>query len=96
MTSARGKVFYGWWVASIAALGLFLPSSGPVGRPLWSADEGNLRPRGRLFDVVMLVTTGGKERKAEEYRQLLASAGFRLNQVILTSSVLSIIEALPV
>src|SRR6516164_11029899 len=24
MTIARAKVFYGWWVASIAALGLFL------------------------------------------------------------------------
>jgi hypothetical protein len=43
----------------------------------------------------MLVMTGGKERTAEEYRHLLARAGFRLNQVILTSSELSIIEALP-
>jgi hypothetical protein len=43
----------------------------------------------------MLVMTGGKERTVEEYRQLLARAGFRLNQVIPTSSDLSIIEALP-
>jgi hypothetical protein len=43
----------------------------------------------------MLVMTGGKERTAEEYRQLLARAGFRMNEVIATSSDSSIIEALP-
>ena len=42
-----------------------------------------------------LVMTGGKERTAEEYRQLLARAGFRMNEVIATSSDSSIIEALP-
>jgi SAM-dependent methyltransferase len=61
----------------------------------WTLHEGDLYPGGKLFDVVMLVMTGGKERTAEEYRHLLACAGFRLNQVILTSSELSIIEALP-
>ncbi len=61
----------------------------------WTLPEGNLPSSGKLFDVVMLVMTGGKERTAEEYRQLLARAGFRLNQVIPTSPDLSIIEALP-
>jgi len=61
----------------------------------WTLPEGNLPSSGKLFDVVMLVMTGGKERTAEEYRQLLADAGFRLNQVIPTSLDLSIIEALP-
>ena len=73
-----------------------VPEDGALLLVEWTLDEGNLRPRGRLFDVVMLVMTGGKERTAEEYRQLLASAGFRLNQVVSTSSDLSIIEALPV
>jgi len=43
----------------------------------------------------MLIMTGGKERTIEEFRQLLAKAGFRLNRVIPTSSEVSIIEALP-
>ena len=38
---------------------------------------------------------GGKERTAEEYRRLLAGAGFRINEVISTASEFSIIEALP-
>jgi hypothetical protein len=50
---------------------------------------------GKLFDIAMLVLTGGKERTEEEYRRLLARAGFRLNEVILTPCDLSIIEAVP-
>jgi C-methyltransferase len=42
----------------------------------------------------MLLMTGGKERTVEEYRRLLARAGFRLNPVVPTSPDLSIIEAL--
>ena len=72
-----------------------VPKDGALLLVEWTLHEGNLHAAGKLFDVVMLVMTGGKERTAEEYRQLLARAGFRLNQVILTSSDLSIIEALP-
>jgi hypothetical protein len=35
--------------------------------------------------MAMMVLTGGKERTLEEYRQLLAGAGFRLDRVIPTS-----------
>jgi hypothetical protein len=72
-----------------------VPEDGALLLVEWTLHEGNLHPEGKLFDVVMLVMTGGKERTTEEYRQLLARVGFRLNQVILTSSGLSIIEALP-
>lgn len=72
-----------------------VPEDGALLLVEWALQEGNLHPGGKLFDVVMLVMTGGRERTAEEYRQLLARAGFRLNQVIITSSDLSIIEALP-
>ena len=72
-----------------------VPEDGALLLVEWALHEGNLHPGGKLFDVVMLVMTGGKERTAEEYRQLLARAGFRLNQVILTPCDLSIIEALP-
>jgi hypothetical protein len=50
---------------------------------------------GELYAAMMLVNTGGKERTREEYRQLLARAGFRINEVIRTSSGFNIIEALP-
>jgi hypothetical protein len=72
-----------------------VPADGALLLVEWTLHEGNLHTGGKLFDVVMLVMTGGKERTVEEYRQLLARAGFRLNQVIPTSSDLSIIEALP-
>ena len=45
-------------------------------------------------DLTML-TVGGKERTAQEYRLLLASAGFRLTQIIPTASSFSVIEARP-
>jgi SAM-dependent methyltransferase len=61
----------------------------------WTLLEGNLPSAGKLFDVLMMVMTGGKERTVEEYRQLLARADFRLNKVIPASPDLSIIEALP-
>jgi hypothetical protein len=43
----------------------------------------------------MLVILGGKERTEEEYRELLARAGFSPLQVIPTKSPLSLIEAQP-
>ncbi|MGO4670930.1 methyltransferase [Bosea sp. 2RAB26] len=50
---------------------------------------------GKVLDMVMLVLPGGQERTEEEYRQLLAKAGFRLTRVIPTSSDVSIVEATP-
>jgi hypothetical protein len=58
--------------------------------------EGNLPSTGKLTDIAMLVLTGGKERTLEEYRELLAAAGFRLNQVVPTSSDWVVIEAMPI
>ena len=57
--------------------------------------EGNLPSTGKLIDLVMLVMTGGKERTIEEYRELLTSAGFRLNKVVPTAADYAIIEAIP-
>ena len=39
---------------------------------------------------------GGQERTEREYRELLGKAGFRLNRVIPTTSVVSIVEGVPV
>ncbi|MGO4408073.1 methyltransferase [Bosea sp. RAF48] len=49
---------------------------------------------GKVLDMVMLVLPGGQERTEEEYRQLLAKAGFRLTRAIPTSSDVSVLEAM--
>ncbi|SIO58072.1 hydroxyneurosporene-O-methyltransferase [Singulisphaera sp. GP187] len=49
---------------------------------------------GKFMDLNMLVMTGGRERTADEFRDLLAAAGFRLARIIATPSPVSVIEAL--
>src|SRR5213076_500048 len=36
---------------------------------------------GKLLDIEMIAFVGGKERTAEEFRDLLAQAGFRLERI---------------
>lgn len=43
----------------------------------------------------MMVIPGGQERTEAEYATLLGKAGFRLNRVVPTSSVVSIVEGIP-
>jgi len=43
----------------------------------------------------MLVLTGGMERTAAEYGELLNSGGFRLTRIVPTQSPVSVIEAVP-
>ena len=50
---------------------------------------------GKALDVIMLVNTGGRERTADEYRELLAGAGLRMTRVVPTPSPVSVIEAVP-
>ncbi len=47
----------------------------------------------KIQDLEMLIAPGGKERTANEYRDLLAAAGLRLSRIIPTRSPLSIIES---
>jgi hypothetical protein len=54
--------------------------------------RGNEPYLGKLIDLVMLVMTGGRERTEDEFRGLLATAGFRLSRVIPTRSPVSVIE----
>lgn len=49
----------------------------------------------KMIDVEMIAFVGGKERTADEFRQLLAQAGFELRRIIPTQSPLSLIEAVP-
>jgi hypothetical protein len=55
--------------------------------------EGNEPHQSKLVDLEMLVSPGGVERTASEYRELLASAGLRLTRIVPTRSPFSIIEA---
>ena len=43
---------------------------------------GNRPSPGKWLDLLMLVYAGGRERTETEFRDLLTSAGFRLNRVI--------------
>jgi hypothetical protein len=55
--------------------------------------EGNEPHYSKLLDLEMLVSPGGVERPAEEYRALLAAAGLQLTRSVPTASAFSIIEA---
>ena len=54
---------------------------------------GNTPAMGKFIDLIMLVMTGGRERTEEEFRNLLAAAGFTLTRVIPTRSPFSVVEA---
>lgn len=71
---------------------------GPDGRLLiveTVLPEGDTPHQGKLQDLVMLVFPGGQERTEAEYAELLVKAGFRLRRVVPTTSVVSIVEAVP-
>ena len=56
---------------------------------------GDTPHQGKVQDMVMLVLPGGQERTEDEYVALLGKAGFRLNRVVPTESVVSVVEAVP-
>ncbi len=47
----------------------------------------------KIIDIEMLFFPGGRERMEQEWRDLLASAGFRLARIVPTKSPFSLIEA---
>ncbi|WP_315790579.1 methyltransferase [Fischerella sp. JS2] len=52
---------------------------------------------GKFIDIEMLImTTGGRERTASEYKELFAAAGFQLTNIIPTPSPVSVIEGVKV
>jgi hypothetical protein len=54
---------------------------------------GNDPNLGKLYDLTMMVTLGGRERTEPEFAELLDVAGLRLTRVVPTPSPLSIVEA---
>jgi hypothetical protein len=57
--------------------------------------EGDEPHFSKFIDLNMLVMTGGKERTAKEFEELLAAAGFKLLRVIPTELPTSILEGEP-
>jgi hypothetical protein len=55
---------------------------------------GNAPDFGKIIDLEMMAMPGGRERTADEFRGLFASAGFALTRIIATESPLSIVEAI--
>lgn len=55
--------------------------------------DGNGQDFGKLLDIEMLVSPGGKERTAAEYEDLFKRAGLRLTRIVPTKSPYSVIEA---
>ncbi len=72
-----------------------LPSNGRVILLEAVIPAGNEPSFGKVLDIEMLVMPGGKERTAEEFRQLFTAAGFELTRIVATKSPLSVIEAKP-
>ena len=56
---------------------------------------GNEPSLAKDFDMTMLTLPGGIERTAEEYKTLLEQAGFQLNSITSTPSIVSVIEGTP-
>jgi O-methyltransferase domain len=55
---------------------------------------GNDPSLGKLFDLLMLVDLGGRERTEADFRTLFAGAGFELTGVIPTPSLVSVVQAM--
>ena len=51
---------------------------------------------GKWLDLLMLVYAGGRERTADEFRELLGTSGFEISQVIPTAASVCVIEAVAV
>jgi hypothetical protein len=57
---------------------------------------GNEFSFGKIMDIQMMLFPGGLERTQEQFHELLAASGWRLNRVIPTAAPESIVEAVPV
>ncbi len=56
-------------------------------------ERGNKPSFGKMTDILMMVSAGGKERTRAEFEALLQSAGFRIRKIYPTISPHSLIEA---
>ena len=70
-------------------------SNGKVVLLEFALTPGNEPHLGKWADIEMLALPGGRERTADEYRELFAKAGFRMTRVVPTKAPSSVIEAIP-
>ena len=56
---------------------------------------GNEFSPSKFLDVQMLIFPGGRERTEPEFRKLLEASGWKLNRIIPTVAVDSVVEAIP-
>jgi hypothetical protein len=56
---------------------------------------GNTPDLGKLIDLEMLMMPGGRERTAEQFRDLFAASGFEMTRIVPTHSPVQVIEARP-
>ncbi len=87
-TDARALVILKHIRAAVASPGILLLVEMVV-------PPGNAPAMAKLVDLEMLACTGGRERTAAEFGQLLGAAGFALKQIRPTTSPLCILEAVP-
>ena len=73
-----------------------IPADGVLLLAEWDLGGENIPSNGKFIDIVMLNITGGRERSVEQYRELLASAGFRLNRIVPTPTQFAVFEAFPI
>jgi hypothetical protein len=59
-------------------------------------DEGNGPSGGKMTDILMMVSAGGKERTRAEFSTILDRSGFRIRKIHRTISPHSLIEALKI
>ena len=58
--------------------------------------DGDTSHHGKLMDLLMLTVTGGVERNAGQFAEMLKSTGFNLTKIYPTTTHQSVIEAVPV
>jgi hypothetical protein len=73
-----------------------VPKNGALLLVEFNLPEDNSGARSKFVDINMMVLTGGRERTVPEYSSLLKDAGFRLNEVVKTTSDFNVMEALPI
>jgi hypothetical protein len=93
-------ILHDWQDAeSIAILRKIRQAMDPKGKLLiveMVLPPGDAPHEGKILDLLMLTVTGGVERTAEEFGQILSAAGFKLSRVVTTATEQCIVEAVPV
>jgi hypothetical protein len=72
-----------------------VPDNGVLFLVEYSVGSANTPSLGKAADIIMMASTGGKERTVNEHRELLAAAGFQLGNVTPMEGEVMMLEARP-